>query len=125
MKITDIINSEKTQVKLKALMSFSNAFLKTAFDSKMHSTCFAHSLEFRAVHSSHPSKCLGMVNKLADNYILSLSNLNCLAMKLLGFFFLIYSGNDIISTNFRPSLTKPFCSEPPGLAHHEMTAKIS
>jgi len=53
----------------------------------MHSAHVAHSLEVRAVHSSRPSKCLGMVNKLADNYFLSLSNLNCLAMKLLGLFF--------------------------------------
>lgn len=88
MKITDIIHLGKIpQFKLKALVSFSNALLKTAFDNKMHLAYFAHSFEFRAVHSFRPSKCLGMVNKLADNYILSLSNLNCLAMKLWGFFF--------------------------------------
>lgn len=105
-------------------MSLPNA-LKTAFDKKMHSACFVHSLEFRAAHSSPPSKCLGMVNKLADNYILSLSNPKCLAMKLLGFFFLICTGSDIISTNFRPSPTNPLGTEPPGASFSLMAAKIS
>lgn len=48
-----------------------------------------------------------MVNMLVDNYMLSLSNQNCLAMKLLGFFFQIYPGNGTISTNFTPRLANP------------------